>query len=173
VSRVLAAVLVALALVAGGCGGAQQRAESASDQVPALTSALERVDEALAEHRFAAARRQLRAMKAVVLEAREAGTLREVDAQRVLDAVARLLAMLPQSTASEGPDTSPPSPTESTRSSEPRPSRPAESQSPTPAPSDPGPTASPSGTPTSSPTGEPSPTGVDGSPTAAAATATS
>ena len=164
-TRVLAAFLAALSLLASGCGSTA-RAPSAADQVPALGMALQRVDAALAAHHFAVARERLRALKASVISAREAGDLRATDAQRVLDAVARLVAMLPDARPTESPSpttsaTATPSGPESKRPEQ-SPTR-ASTPQPTPVPtSTPTPTSSPTPSPTatSSPTGDVSPIGA-------------
>jgi hypothetical protein len=158
-TRVLAAFLTALSLLASGCGSTA-RAPSAADQVPALEVALQRVDTALAAHRFAAARERLRALKAAVISAREAGDLQAVDAQRVLDAVARLMATLPEEarpTESSSPTTSATAKPSGPASKRPEqsPTRDSTPQS-TPVPSS---TPTPTSSPTPSPTATPSPTG--------------
>lgn len=165
----VAAVLAVLALLAAGCGS-DPRAPSAAEQVPALAVALERVDAALASHRFAAARQQLGAMRSAVVKARETGDLRDSDAQRVMGAIARLLATIPAAPSRTADSTTPsPTSTSSAPPSEPATKSPGTTSAPVstpPVPSDPAapsttPTMTsptPSGTPTSFPTDQ-SPTG--------------
>ena len=170
VRRRVAAAVATAAMVAG-CA-ANDQAPSAAEQVPHLSVVLDRVDAALAEHHFAAARRYLRALKTDVVEARDAGDLSEADATRVLGAVARLLGLLPATTPSPSatPELESPSPTRSARpssSKKPTPKHEASSSTPTPtpssAPTSPSATTTPtSATPTGAPTREgsaiPSPT---------------
>jgi len=165
----VAAALAVLALLSAACGS-DPRAPSAAEQVPALAVALERVDAALASQRFAAARRQLGAMRSAVEKAQEAGDLRDSDARRVLDAIARLLGTIP-SAPSRAPDSTTPPPMSSSSAppSEPATKSPGKTSTPVstpPVPSDPAtpsttpsttspaPSGTPSDTPTSSPTGQ-------------------
>ncbi|MGY2874856.1 hypothetical protein ACVW00_002046 [Marmoricola sp. URHA0025 HA25] len=148
----IAAVVVATTFAVSGCGSADQ-APSAADQVPHLDVILHRIDAALVDHKFAAARQDLHALKAAVLKARDAGELQDDDAARVLSAANELTAMLPApvatpSTTPSGYETSP-----STTAS--RPSR-TKSAKPHVEPST-IPTGTPTTTPTSSPTGSASP----------------
>ncbi|MBO9520822.1 MAG: hypothetical protein J7518_04715 [Nocardioidaceae bacterium] len=92
------AVALSLALAVGagalsGCG--TDRVVSASEQVPALSTTLDRVDAAVAAHRYDAARRQLRSLIAATTAAREDGRLDDDRANGILAAAARLLAALP------------------------------------------------------------------------------
>ena len=63
--RLVAATMLALCVLATGCGTTEVE-PSAADQVPGLEEVLQRVDTALATHRFAAARQQLKALKAFI-----------------------------------------------------------------------------------------------------------
>jgi hypothetical protein len=170
-ARSCAAVLVAIVLLAAGCTADEPR-PSAAEQVPQLTAVLERVDSALAEHRFAAARQQLKNLKAEVVEARDAGALGDADARRILDAVSRLLSMLPAAEPSESPDVESPSAAESSRPSAPKSSRPVRPKTTAPTPDVvPSPTPPPatSDSPSPSITSDPTPTDSatrDGAPTA-------
>jgi hypothetical protein len=129
--RRCASVIAAVLVFTAGCAGSQQQQPSAAEQVPQLVVVLHRVDSALAAHRFGAARQQLKKLKAEVIEARDTGDLRTADAERVLAAISRLLALIP---ASPGPPDAPepesPSTTESPRASAPGPSRPERPESP-------------------------------------------
>lgn len=161
---------VALVVVTAGCG-AGARALSAADQVPGLAAGLERVDHALAAHRFDEARRQLRELKSEVVDARNAGKLDDADAQRSLTAIANLMRMLPAAS----PTSSTPSATASTTTG-PRTTRHRSNPSPTdtavPSPTGaPAPTPSPSSSPTQSPSPTDGGTG-GGTPTPALATST-
>jgi protein-export membrane protein SecD len=99
-----------------GCGAQQP---SAAQQAPALAKRLHQVDAALAEHHFAAARRDLRALVGEVTTARRAGDLSDANAQRVLAAVTEVLAALPASSAPSASTSggSAPSPSASTSAS--------------------------------------------------------
>jgi hypothetical protein len=143
-----AAAITAGILFAAGCAGSQQQQRpSAAEQVPQLAVVLDRVDAALAAHRFGAARQQLKNLKAEVIEARDAGELRTADAERVLAAISRLLALLPASPApSDAPEPESPS-TAASKASGPGPSRPEHPESTVVRPSN-----SPASSPTSSPT---------------------
>jgi hypothetical protein len=157
------AVLVVLVTGLGaGCGSAQQ--PSAAEQVPALSTRLDRVDSALAEHRFAAARRDLHALINATTSARRSGDLSAEKAQRILAAAAEVLDALPASgtpspSASATSDSgSSPSPS-STSSPTKRPSRsPKPSTGPSSATTAPSaPATTPSATPTTPTTSGPSP----------------
>jgi len=157
--------LLLAGLVVSGCGSSSPPT-SAADQVPQLAVVLERIDSALAAHHFGVALQQLRALKADVVEARDAGDLQDADAAQVLAAASRLIKLVPAQTATP---TTTPEASSTTPSAEP--SRPAPSK--TRHPTSPSPTPSPSSTPTtSSPT--PSPTSSpDATPTGGATRDTS
>ena len=172
-SRWFGAALVAMSLLLAACGSTRQP-PSAAEQVPRLEVVLHRIDTALAEHHFGTALEQLRTLKAQVVNARDAGDLREADAERVLEAVSRLVKLVPDSETT-APATTGTSPT--TRSPEPSTSKtsrrphPASSTPTTTTTLSPSPSATPSSSPSSSPTSSPdaSPTGGatrDASPTA-------
>jgi hypothetical protein len=155
--------VVALALLAAGCGGGSEH-PSAADRVPRLGVLLSRIDDDLVAHHYSQARQDLRALKVSVQKARKAGQLEEADATRVLDAAAQLLTELPTSSPAptQRPTTSPttpsPSPTKSASShpAKPRSTAAKPSASPTTAPTTAAPT--PSATPSaSSPTSTVSP----------------
>lgn len=127
------ALAAAVVLLAGGCGSAGQ-SPSPAQQVPRLEVLLHRVDSDLAAHHYAAARADLRALKAAVAKARAAGELRSSDAALVLDAVGQLVTALPAgSTTSSTAAPSTPQATSSTSTSGPsksasaQPSRPRSS----------------------------------------------
>lgn len=156
-------VVATLTLAVGGCTS-RDPAPSAADQVPHLSVSLERVDAALAAHRFAVAREQLRKLKAEVVQARDSGELPDGDAERVLAAASKLLGMLPDAPAPT-PTPTPthqltPTPTPSrpsgTKSSKPV-VKPTPTLATTPLPATPTPT-SPSASPTN--TSTPTPTAV-------------
>lgn len=159
IRRRTTAWIAAVTLLAGGCGSASQ-APSAAEQVPHLDAVLSRVDAALAAHRYAAARQDLRTLKSAVLKARDAGQLRGADAARVLDATARLLAQIPEgsSTPTVSPGTTAPSTTTSPRPTASASSSPARPKSTAAKPSA-SPTATPSPVSTPSPTPSASPAG--------------
>lgn len=154
-------VVAVLALTVGGCAS-REPAPSAADRVPQLSVVLNRVDAALATHRFAAAREQLKKLKADVVQARDSGELPEADAERVLEAASRLLGMLPAAPAST------PTPTHQLTTATATPSRPSGTKSSTPTvkptpttvatPTPSTPTPTPSATSTFTPT--PTPTAV-------------
>lgn len=169
------AVVVAAigALLLGGCGTGARQTPSAAEQVPRLGVLLDRVDGDLVAHRYAAARQDLRAMKAEVTRARAAGDLRETDAGLVLAAVDHLLSGLPSTSTTSGPTAGPTtSTTRPSPSASSKPARPRTSATPGSSP-----TASPSPTqgPTTAAPSSPSPTSsasVQVSPAAATSSAT-
>jgi hypothetical protein len=160
--RQIAGVVGAMTMALAGCG-ASEPPPSAADQVPHLEVVLDKIDAALASHRFTAARQYLKTLKADVLTARDAGDLRETDATRVLDAISRLMATLPTATPTSSTTPRPESPSttsspRATRSRSPRPTQQASTPTPTPTPSVSS-SASTSATPTSTPeTSTPGPT---------------
>ena len=161
-NRRVAAIALVVTLFTGGCGSGEQP-PSAAEQVPQLSVVLERVDDALEAHRFQAARQQLRALKARVIDAREAGELDDADAARVLEAIARLLALLPdpeptpsKTPEAETPLAEPEPPTASHRPERRKSTEPAPTRTPTPSVS---PKTIP--TPTRTPTPKPTPTGSE------------
>lgn len=105
--RLVALVVAPTLLVLGGCGGTP---ESPADAVPELTTTLERVDDALAAGRTEAARRQLEALTSATIEARDVGDLEEAEADRILAAATRLLALLPKPEPEPEPATPSPAP---------------------------------------------------------------
>lgn len=161
--RMVGVLMALLTFALAGCADAQ-RTLTAADQVPQLTVLLHRVDSALAAHRFAAAREDLRRLKAAVLKARDDGDLTDADATRVLEAIARLTAMLPEPSPTSTPSETPltrdtPTTTATSRSPHPKPSAHPQvitpSATPTPTPSA---SATPSPTPSATPTSSPTPT---------------
>ena len=157
----VAALVAIVCLAVTGCAGTD-RTLTAADQVPQLTVLLHRVDAALAAHRFAAAREDLRRLKAETVRARDASDLSDADAARVLQAIERLAAMLPAPSAT--PSSTPtrltaPTSAAPTRSSHPKPSAHAQTSTPTPTPSPTsGPSSTPSPSPSSTPSSSPTPT---------------
>lgn len=99
--RLVAVVVAPTLLTLGGCGGTP---DSPADAVPELASTLGRVDDALAAGRTQAARRQLEALTEATIEARDVGDLEEAEADRILAAATRLLALLPEPTPEPEPD---------------------------------------------------------------------
>lgn len=92
-NRILAALGLVLALVVtSGCGSAEQ---SALDQVPALSARLDRIDAAVADRRFGAARDRIDDLVSATVQARDAGDLDTAAADRILAAAAQLLSALP------------------------------------------------------------------------------
>ena len=79
-------------LLLSGCGS---DTTTPAEAVPELADTLSSVDGALADHRFAAARRSLNTLVQTTVDAREAGELEPEQADRVLSAAARLLSALP------------------------------------------------------------------------------
>lgn len=92
--RYAGSAALVLSLVAG-CGGEEPQ-PSAADQVPALSTQLERIDTALAAKRYERARDLLEQLTRTTIEARESGDLDGATADRVLAAASRLLAALPE-----------------------------------------------------------------------------
>lgn len=164
-----AIALLIAGLVVGGCGSSAPP-PSAADQVPHLAVVLERIDSALAAHHFGVALQQLRALKADVVKARDAGDLQDADAARVLAAAASLIKVVPVPTATPTttPETSSATPSAEPSRPEPSKTRRPVSPSPTPSPSpsstpttsspSPSPTSSPDATPTGGATRDTSPT---------------
>ena len=113
--RVGGAVL-ALALLAG-CGGSTGPA----DDVPALSTALDRVDDAIVDGRYDEARAALAELVATTTEARKDGDLETSEADRILVAAGELKSALPaQESDDQGADEPEPSETgEPTTSPEP------------------------------------------------------
>lgn len=105
--------VAALALLTS-CG-----ASGPVDDVPALGTSLERVDEAVVEGRYDDARTELEELVATTTSAQQDGDLEDPDADRILAAAAQLMSALP-----DGPGGG--------STPEPEPSEPAE-----PVPSDP------------------------------------
>jgi hypothetical protein len=163
---------VVLLVAVAGCGGGG-KLPSAVEQVPRLGAVLDRVDADLVAHRYAAARDDLRALKAAVVKARDGGRLADADAARILDTAARLMTQLPE--PGSAPTSSPGTASSATASSSP--TRSASSHPARPKSTAPKPSASPTSAPTStSPTPSPAPsatsTGPTGQASPAAATAT-
>jgi hypothetical protein len=162
VRRARAAVTAAAMILVTGCGASD--VPSAADQVPALSMRLDRIDSALAGHRFPAARTALKALIADTRRAARAGDLSEATAAQIIAAAQRLLAALPsapavvETTAPESPDSgssAKPSsrPTVAEPSSSPTPEVPVPASSPTEST-----TQNPTPSPTSDPSREASPT---------------
>jgi hypothetical protein len=105
VSRVVrwlrALVLAGVLAASGGCGQATPPGKT----VPGLRTHLERIDRALAEQRYGAARSSLEALVRTTIEARATGRLSPEQADRILAAATRLTADLPM----PQPTTKPPS----------------------------------------------------------------
>lgn len=80
-------------LLTTGCGGAPA---APVDEVPQLADRLARVDSAVAEHRYARARRRLNDLVDTTVAAREAGELEPEQADQVLAAAAHLMSALPK-----------------------------------------------------------------------------
>lgn len=81
-------------LLLAGCGDAEPTS-TAAESVPSLATRLEKVDDLVAERRWAAARTELRGIIATANDAREADELDIVAADRVVASAQRLLAALP------------------------------------------------------------------------------
>lgn len=103
VALALAAVLTVAGLT--GCGTAE--ATSPADQVPALSTSLQEVDDAMSSGRYAVAEKLLRQLIADVRRHQEAGDLDDAAASDIVAAARRLLAEL----ADRGAPTPDPRPT--------------------------------------------------------------
>ena len=79
-------------LLLSGCGG---DTPTPAEAVPELADTLSSLDDALADRRYAKARRVLNTLVQTTVDAREAGELAPEQADRVLSAAARLLSALP------------------------------------------------------------------------------
>lgn len=117
------AVLAAGVLLLAGCGNGS--ATTAADQVPALGSALTKVDTLMAAHHWNKARAELRRIISEADAARDDGDLDEIAADRVVASAQRLLAALPTPVATPSatptPSTSAPKVTQSTTQKAPKP----------------------------------------------------
>lgn len=131
VAPALAAAVIGLGL--SGCGSTE--ATSAADDVPALTVALGKVDDAMAARRYPAAERLLRQLIADVRGYRDAGELDDDAAGAITAAARRLMAQLPDRDGppSGAPTTAPESSDEEDQDPEPRPTRTRDDE-PTPGP---------------------------------------
>jgi outer membrane biosynthesis protein TonB len=98
-------LLLAALLLTSGCGGDA----SPADAAPALATRLEGVDAAIAAGDFDRARTALTALSTSAARAERAGDLADTQADRIHDAVAALLAQLPDE-ATTG-EVTPPEPT--------------------------------------------------------------
>lgn len=95
--RVAAVALTALvAAPLAACGEEPEPPPSAAEQVPALATQLERIDQALAGKRFEQVRTLLERLTQQVIRTREAGSLDAAAADRILGAISRLRAQLPE-----------------------------------------------------------------------------
>jgi len=151
----MAVFALLLAGVAAGCGSQQQ--PSAADQAPGLSVQLKRVDAALAQHKFAEARKDLRALMADANAARRSGDLSAASAQRVLAAATEVLDALPSAAPSTSPTATGGSSPTSASSASPSPTQkpshsPKPTRSPTSAPTSAPGTTAPAPTPSTAPT---------------------
>ncbi len=89
--RSLAALVTAALLVTSGCGSGT----SPADDVPALSAALDRVDEAIAGEDYDAARDAVAELTDVATEAEESGDLDAEQADRIVSAAESLVEALP------------------------------------------------------------------------------
>jgi hypothetical protein len=117
--RSIAALVLASALALSGCGS--QAALTAAEEVPALSSALTKVDQDLAHHQYAAARRTLASLISETRAAQRDGTLSAAKADGIVSAARKLLAMLPRPTPASTPTPTPtPTPHEHRKHEEPK-----------------------------------------------------
>jgi hypothetical protein len=98
-----AGLVAGVLAVVAGCGGAPAPGEA----VPGLRSQLSRVDSALVDRQYGAARTALNALVRETVDAREAGRITADQADQILAAAARLAADLP---AGAGPTPTPAAP---------------------------------------------------------------
>lgn len=94
-ARLVPALVVAAALLLGGCGSEEPQ-PSAAEQVPALAERLESIDALVADHKPQRARAQLEALVDEVMTAREAGDLTALEADRIIAAATALIRALPE-----------------------------------------------------------------------------
>jgi outer membrane biosynthesis protein TonB len=125
--RTAPGLLLAALLLTSGCGGDA----SPADAAPALVTRLEGVDAAIAAGDFDRARTALRALSTSAARAERAGDLADGQADRINDAVAALLAQLPDEATTEEPTPSEPTPSQPTPS-EPTPPEPTTESTPEP-----------------------------------------
>jgi hypothetical protein len=86
-------------LLTAGCGGSTAPEQT----VPELSTRLSAVDQALADHEFSQARRQIARLVRATRAARATGELEAAEAEPILDAAASLVSALPRR---ESPDRS-------------------------------------------------------------------
>jgi hypothetical protein len=109
VARSLAAALAAgVVLLASGCGSET----SPADDVPALATSLDRVDEAIATGEYDAARDAVAKLTDVATRAEAAGDLDAARADRIVAAAEALLAAFPEPEAPPSEPTPDPTPGE-------------------------------------------------------------
>lgn len=96
-ARLISVALVAVLALAAGCGDETSPGEA----VPALSQRLERVDQAIEAGDYADARAQLDRLVAETARADVAGAISNEQADRILEAVAAVLAGLPADPAAE------------------------------------------------------------------------
>jgi hypothetical protein len=130
--RTAPGLLLAALLLTSGCGGDA----SPADAAPALVTRLEGVDAAIAAGDFDRARTALRALSTSAARAERAGDLADGQADRIDDAVAALLAQLPDEATTEEPTPSEPTPSEPTPAAPTTESTPEPSQNSEPAPAE-------------------------------------
>jgi outer membrane biosynthesis protein TonB len=130
--RTAPGLLLAALLLTSGCGGDA----SPADAAPALVTRLEGVDAAIAAGDFDRARTALRALSTSAARAERAGHLADGQADRIDDAVAALLAQLPDEATTEEPTPSEPTPSEPTPAAPTTESTPEPSQNSQPAPAE-------------------------------------
>lgn len=90
--RLTAGWAVAVALVLGGCGA---DAVAPSAAVPALADVLDRVDSALADREYDAARTRLERLISTATAAGESGELDPEEVDRIVSAAEQVLAAIP------------------------------------------------------------------------------
>lgn len=95
------AVLLGATVTLSGCGS--QATVTAAAEVPALRSALSKVDHDLSHHQYAAARSTLMALVSRTRAAERDGTLSAATAESIIAAAHRLIALLPRPTPSSTP----------------------------------------------------------------------
>jgi hypothetical protein len=109
--------MASLIVVLAGCGGD----EPPSAAAPELGQTLSEVDDALARGNYARAEKALAELVDEAVQAEEAGTISADDADRILEAVSKLLARLPDNGEADEPDdaTTSPAPVDPSPSADP------------------------------------------------------
>ena len=106
-SRLRACVVATALTMALGLSGCAETEPSAADEVPALDGLLVKVESAVVDGRYTAARRQLDALVDATVDAMESGELDESSGEEILAAAAKVRALLPAALVGGEPTSEP------------------------------------------------------------------